>query len=542
VKAARAFAWEFERGHRLGLAALAVYMIGFSAVRTLIAGAGDPIRLAPPNGLAAFVVIPMTFAGFYFIGVFTFGLSGDLAARASIFPRRMFTLPLTSAALAGWPMLYGCAAMASLWLVAAGTARAIGADIAVPWVWPMLFLAVVIAWMQALTWMPYGLRGIRVVVAVAVLCAIDTVVFAAINLRVADSTLVALLAPQLPIAYLAAWYGVARARRGETPDWTRSRSILPVPPFQPIPSVQPIPALPPFRSAKAAQTWFEWRCHGRTLPWLVSLVVPVELLLLFIPGNDTAPIVFVVVIAALLTPPFLAVFAASALSTAMPYTARRPLGSADLIAAKITMTIRSTLVAWLLVAVYVAVALMLSGRMAVVVERLQTGSQVTGALRMTAVVTVTIVALIASTWKHLVQSMCVGLTGRDWLIRTSVLAGLIVLLALWPLVDEIHRNGAVTAIVWNALPWILAAMVLIKAAAGAWVAIRLYDSRLLSERALVAGSVSWLAAVAAIYGVLVWFADSPAFPRYFLGAIAILNVPLARVSAAPLALEWSRHR
>ncbi len=52
----------------------------------------------------------------YFLAVFSFGLSGDLAARQSMYPARMFTLPVTTAALAGWPMLYGTAAMASLWL------------------------------------------------------------------------------------------------------------------------------------------------------------------------------------------------------------------------------------------------------------------------------------------------------------------------------------------------------------------------------------------------------------------------------------------
>ena len=46
----------------------------------------------------------------------------------------------------------------------------------------------------------------------------------------------------------------------------------------------------------------------------------------------------------------------------------------------------------------------------------------------------------------------------------------------------------------------------------------------------------------ALFGVLEWFAASPLVPRYFLGAIAILQVPLARVSAAPVAIAWSRHR
>jgi hypothetical protein len=48
--------------------------------------------------------------------------------------------------------------------------------------------------------------------------------------------------------------------------------------------------------------------------------------------------------------------------------------------------------------------------------------------------------------------------------------------------------------------------------------------------------------VLALYGVLVWLVLGPLIPRYFLMLLAILGVPLARVSAAPLALAWNRHR
>src|SRR5207248_2759229 len=116
-----------------------------------------------------------------------------------------------------------------------------------------------------------------------------------------------------------------------------------------------------FSSAARAQTWFEWRRHGLTLPFLVACVVPVELLLLFIPGNDTAPIVFVILCAVLFTPPFMAAFAAPALSTSTPYMATRPLTSAQLTAAKLKMTILSTATAWLLTGILVAGALWLSG-------------------------------------------------------------------------------------------------------------------------------------------------------------------------------------
>ena len=55
-------------------------------------------------------------------------------------------------------------------------------------------------------------------------------------------------------------------------------------------------------------------------------------------------------------------------------------------------------------------------------------------------------------------------------------------------------------------------------------------------------SACWLAAVTTLYVFLAWLVSTPLMPRYFLGAVAILLVPLGRLSAAPLALAWNRHR
>ena len=46
----------------------------------------------------------------------------------------------------------------------------------------------------------------------------------------------------------------------------------------------------------------------------------------------------------------------------------------------------------------------------------------------------------------------------------------------------------------------------------------------------------------AVYGVLAWFMETPIFPRYIFALVAILAIPLVRLSAAPLALAWNRHR
>src|SRR5688572_23427506 len=108
---------------------------------------------------------PMTAAAVYFLAVFSFGLGGDLAARQSIFPARMFTLPVTTRALVGWPMLYGTAAMAGLWS-ATVLFVLLPFRVDLPLIWPGLLAVVFLAWTQALMWMPYGLPGLRAIVAV----------------------------------------------------------------------------------------------------------------------------------------------------------------------------------------------------------------------------------------------------------------------------------------------------------------------------------------------------------------------------------------
>jgi hypothetical protein len=116
------------------------------------------------------------------------------------------------------------------------------------------------------------------------------------------------------------------------------------------------------------------------------------------------------------------------------------------------------------------------------------------------------------------------------------------LILLGPIVEWIIDSPGVQRVLWNALPLILVTLVGIKMSAAGWIATRLDRRRLLGDRALVLGAACWLIAVLALYGVLVWFFSTPFVARYLLALIAILAVPLARISAAPLALAWNRHR
>src|SRR5437762_2602211 len=453
---ALAIAWEFRRRHRWGLIAVTGYLFVVATIRFLILEPGEPV-LVDSVRFAAVVSVPLTTTFVYLLAVFSFGFAGDLAARHSMYPARMFTLPVTNAALVGWPMLYGTAAMAILWL-AARLFAVWPSGIAIPLVWPALLAAALLAWTQALTWMPYGLPGMRLIVAVLCLAALETVVLVAIHFKAGEPTMVAILGPQVPLAYLVARFAVARARRGDVPDGRGT-------------------------SARAGE----------------SYGVP-------------------------------------------PFSATRPLTSAELIGAKLKMALWSTLAAWLLVLVAMPLALEWSGTWSVVTERARHMNDAIGTPRAATVVLLILAGFIVATWKQLVQSLHIGLTGREWIVKGSVLLTLTLLILLGPIVEWIIDTPSVQRALWNALPLILAGLVGMKMSAAGWIATRLDRGRLLGDRALVLSAACWVLAVLALYGVLVWFFSTPFVARYVLALIAILAVPLARSSAAPLALALNPHR
>ena len=533
---ARAFLWEFWRRHQLGLILLAAYLLAFLVLQATVIGSEYEVRLDPPNGFAFFVILPGVSMLFYAVGAFTYGLSGDLAARESIYPKRMLTLPVATSALAGWPMLFGASLAAALWVVMAIFMRIAGAEYRLPLLWPALLCGVYVAWMQALTWMPYGLPGMRVIAAVLWLFIVDAIVIVAFNQRVPDALMVAIVAPQLPIAYLVAWRGVARARRGVVPDWSRALRA-------------PASALAGlfhrrrgFRSAASAQLWLEWRGSGRALPAMVAIVVPAALAILFIPDNNTRTPAFVASIVALLMPVVLAFFSATMLGTPTLFTSTRPLDDAALIAAKLKAMMLSTIAAWLIVLTVLPIALILSGASVPVMAELQTIVDEAGLVHTIVFAVFVLAALMMWTWRQLVQNLCISLTGNAWLIKSTVIVGLVLMAIGGPGLQWFVRHPRAQSAAWEALPLIAMTLVTAKFAAAAVVASRLHARRVLADRALIAWATGWLCAVALIYGTLTWWFASVLMTAYFKTAIAILVLPLARVLAAPLSLAWSRHR
>jgi len=539
--AAAAFGWEFRARHRWGMIGVVVYMIVLGGVKLVVIARGIPIYLDSGESFAFVVMVPLTATATYFLAVFTFGLDGDLAARQSMYPLRRLTLPVTTNALTGWPMAYGSAAMIVLWLVL----RTFGiwpAGVEVPWIWPALLAVSLLAWTQALTWMPYPLPGLRIIALVMWLGTIDMIALLGLHFKAGEWLMIGILAPQIPLAYIVARFAVSRARQGEMPNWRH--------PFASLAQVGHVSSGRRFRSPAAAQAWFEWRRHGRALPAWVAILLPYEMVLFWAAG-DSKSLVFTILIAILITPPFVATFAAAAVSTSSSnagdssgttaFVATRPLTDAELVAAKLKMAIRSTLVAWVVVLVSVPIALEWSGASTLVIDGWDRVRDFMGITRAVVLSLLILIACIAATWTQLVQSLYIGLTGRASLIKATVFLAIGFFVLFGPFFEWIADSGRLGE-VWSALPLIFSALVAAKMIAVLWIGQRLFQRRLVSDIALLTGAAAWSLTVLSLYGVLEWVLDAPHIPRYLIMLVAILLIPLARLSAAPIALASNRHR
>lgn len=538
---AAAIAWEFRQRHRLGAIAVLATLLALGGIRIAVLTTEAHLEFHDIT-LALLVPLPLAGTFLYLLALFTFGISGDLAARESMYPTRMFTLPISSAALAGWPMLYGCLSMMLLWFAMRITGT-FPPGFEPPTFWPALFAASLLAWMQALTWMPYPLRGMRIVVSIVLLISIDVVVLTAIEFKARERTMLFLLAPLIPLAYLMAVSAVSRARRGDVPAWSVTERFAR--------AFQGSAPRGDFTSPAHAQLWFEWRQYGRSLPLLVGIVLPFGLLLL-VPFRETPAVVIEVVAGALLMPAFLAGFVAATVGKSSanasgsygitPFLATRPVPDRSLVVAKWQAALLSTLLAWLVVAVAVPAALTWADAWDPVAAIGRDVDDALGRPRAILLGILILTFLIGATWKQLVQGLYLAMSGHDWTVKGAAFATLTLVTAGFLLLGWLLDSRSRIVVAMSAIPWLMATLVAIKLALAMWVMARGTERGLFTRRQLVLAAVAWDVFVLALYGGLALIIPAILVRRHHLLVIAILAVPFVRLLAAPLAIATNRHR
>jgi hypothetical protein len=536
---ALAIAWTIWRRHRWGLLAasgcVAATVIGSAVIRA---------ALDPPEALqaCAITIIPLAAVAMYLAGVFAYGFDIDVAATGTAFPGRMFTLPVRTVALAGWPMAFGGAAVGLLWVVTAGLIlRPAGLDAPV-W-WPALVLAAELTWVQTVMWWPFGLPLLRVLVGMLLVHVPVSGTMLALKLDVPEPYLLAFLGVTLVGGAGAAWVGVARSRRGAMSQWAWLS--------RPGRATARAEMRRGFRSPDQALRWFERRRHGTVVPLIVAVMLPLCLLPLFLDDN-TPPILARTLGLTFLVPVFFAGMAGGTVGKNNPwvresygvssYAATRPVTTAQMVAAKLRAGTVCAFLSWGIVAIAVTTAVFLSGTHRLIGTMIDAWLAARPAAEVAATIVVVAALLLLWTWKRTVESMVVGLTGREWFDKGSTLAGVFaafggVSFGLWLLIHPEYH-----AAFRDLAPWLMAVAVALKLSLAGLAIRALRRKRLVSDRTLVVMGATWVAVAGSLIGLLLWVIPTGFVPATTVVMGVMLLMPLARLSSMPLALDWNRHR
>ena len=541
-----ALLWEIWRRHWSTVAVIGGLTVVGRLVDVLESRRNAGAESSPLTTLLAMVAFLLL------VAVFNYTESGGVRGVGQ-FPRRLFTLPVTSLHLVAVPMLAGITSIELLYLLwmeplsRDGSARA-------PFV-AILLAAFVVFYLCAL-WTLERAGSLRLVMLGVIAIAVFAIGILPSfppnpppwwRLEIALAGLVAGLAV---IAFLLAWRHVARLRDGGGRSAHRAGSL-----FNWIVEATPTRRTA-FANPAAAHFWFEWRSSGMVLPALVGGVLLVVVIPMSWLMRSNAGDTFRLLLAALAAPVVLAVPVGIAFSKptfwsedlAVPaFVAALPLSSEDLVATKVRVAAMSAVLSWLVVLVLLTVWLSSWGNL----DALSLLALQLWAFHGQSVAAVYGIAVLVAfagmflTWRFLVSRLWSGLSGRRPLFVASVVA--IVVLVIAGLVFDADRlpgwllddPARLAPVVWIAAIAVIAKY---------WIAA--YAWRIVTPRYLRVYLLFWLAGTASFlaFGIVVWGVVRIYLPvdvdrlRSLVILVALLAVPLARVGLAPASLTHNRHR
>jgi hypothetical protein len=552
---ARTMVWMLWRRHRWGFLAIGGWLLAVLALR-LVVPPGQVFVIDALSILPAGMLFP------YLMVVFAYGsYEADLIAPESCFPARMFTLPVRTASLVTWPMLLGTATVAILWLILAGFVWH-SDDSEVPLWWPASACAAALAWVQALIWTPFGWPVVRILLVVVVAVVLVVLPQLALAAGVPEAILALGIAALVPAAGAVAYAGLTRARRGDVPSWPGLWALL-----QAARDWLPRRRRP-FASAARALLWWEWRCNGWPYPLFVGLMLVLFVPLVpwmekaervlvdgglvpSLPGISPEASVAVKALGNLLLIPIGLSLACGpggqgggrrrpfALT---PFLATRPVTSTTLVVAKLQVAVLSALAVWVLMVTALAGVVVLAGRWNLLLEVGGSWFGTTTTPQLLAVLAVILAGLAALTWINLISGLALSLTGRRWLILAVGIAVVALGVAAVAFGQWLVAHPEYRAVFRAALPWLLGGVVAVKTLCGGWMLWALRRRGLVTGRSLALLSGLWLLAAGCLLGWYFWMVPSELVPVLYLALGVVLVLPLNRLAAAPLALEWNRHR
>ncbi len=549
--------------HRFGLVAMVAYLAGFSGY---LLGIGTD-RLPT---LTAILFLGLFVGGVYLVAVFIHPDS-DVASPGSTYPPHYFTLPVKTRDLVLWPVGAGIVCLGAWMLVIGVVMRKAGINYDP--IAGALFVIALLTSMQAIFWTPLGIPYSKLVLTLIVIAGIWVISVGHPLFGFAEGERLVLFGAVILVSIVLTWIGVASARAGDIyRQVTRSED-------KPTERTRPVRVLPAFRSAKAAQLWYEWRMQGKTLPILSLLLYVAFLIPLF--WNDTlSPIYDLAGITRDITTPEIPTYLKTflpALLFLMPvygwaigcgarksdvrrsdrafhlFFATRPTSDAELVWTKLRVAALSTLAAWGFLLIALLPLVFMEGGNSKpafgIVAKAPMYAILAPYLQGWVVVKVLAVLFVAIffTWRNFIIGFWTELSGSLFLRYAQPAVASILLVSAFTI--GIRFQGMT---ILQSLPIVLGLMVAAKFALASIVAYRQGQSGLLSSSVLLRVGIGYILGVSlmgyAVYillGQAIQMGDLNTSGSFYLQTFTLLTllcVPLARVLLAVSALSRNRHR
>jgi hypothetical protein len=526
-------------------------MFAYMAVLAVI------VQLYPMPEFAA-AAIALTAVVAHLLTVFTLG-PVDLGVRGSGFPKNMMVLPVRTRSLVWWPMIYGAATMALLWILVT-TLILLPAGVSPPIVWPAVVAAVATAWLQAVGWSPFPSPFVRVPILALALTPLSLLVTCAYMYLECHYVSIAIVAASLAwifVAYIFAIHGLARARTGSEGEWLRTFVTRIVAHRQKQRS-QANFMRPPFRSAFTAQLWHEFRRNAITLPIMMSFV-SLPMLAIVLPATiDSDPSRNLLFSSVTVTPAMLGLGMLVGLYILLSglygagmgkidvwgkeqipgFFAIRPMSTPQLVIAKMIGAGVGALVAWILLLVLLTIWAIVEASQLNPNQSIVHGALAQASTRNVAAFVLVTLGLFAMAWRDLVVGMWVSLAGRKWLpIAFGILSMVLFAMACFA-GNWLYRHGEYLPKLLTYLPWLLGMLLLLKLAVATWTIRELQRLGLTSPAVIRNSLLVWTAVGVCLLALAACFVHVT--PTVAIGIL--LAVPLVRIAGAPLALRWNRHR
>jgi hypothetical protein len=501
----------------------------------------------------------------------------DRRGRLDGFPSRLFTVPVTTPTLVAGPIVFSVLAVSAIYVVWAKLALpALGREM--PLGWPVLYLQAGMICYQSLVWVLARYRVVRLLV-----LGLSGTVFATgwLTLRRGAENDFGFTSEGVPVRVLICaalvvmslgawmlatvivenqrrgginkwkgWRSAEGARSGTGDEYRGQRTLL----------ERIADALPRrqtrFRSPAQAQFWFEWRRHGSLLPMATGGV----LLLILAPAPWCAPIgaerAGIVLCWIIALPPLLAWVLGKGFGKAdlwskepgLPlFHATRPLSNTDWIGAKMRAATLATMCSWAIVLGVTPLWLWLWCDWQSLLQQWRTAVAYDPGVFSSSLAVLPI--LVVFTWRFLIGSLYVGLSGKTWMINVAACGVFLSLFA--PLVGAapiVQDNLHYLLFTPRWFPWLLTGLFAAKATAAVVVTRSARRKGFVSDRAIRRYLVVWLGIATSLI-LLIWqlipFEHIPArsgWNRPMFALLALLLVPLLRVAYAPIALAKNRWR